>query len=118
MTLKIYIYQDKDHPEISLPQNEESCGTAIRSLTGMSIYTAKSSKSPILQVQGACAIFGLDCNTFYVETEISPLILSQSESGFCKSTLSGGGFKRKEFFLALDNFGEFKFDAKNPYLSR
>ena len=69
----------------------------------MSIYTVKSSKSPILQVQSVCAIFGLDYNTFYIETEISPLISSQSESEFCKSTLSGGGFKRKKFFLALDN---------------
>ena len=48
LTLKIHIYQDKDPPEISSPPDEESCGTAIRSLTGMSIYTVKSSKSPIL----------------------------------------------------------------------
>ena len=116
--LKIHIYQDKNLPEISSPPDEESCGTAIRSLTGMSIYTVKSSKSPILQVQSACAIFGLDYNTFYIETEVSSLNSSQSESGFYKSTFSGGGFKQKEFFLALDNSGEFKFDAKNPYLSR
>ena len=84
----------------------------IRLLTDMSIYTVKSSKSPILQVQSVCAIFGLDYNTFYIETEISPLISSQSEFGFCKSTLSGGGFKQKKFFLALDNSGEFSLTLK------
>ena len=118
LTLKIHIYQDKDLPEISSPPDEESCGTLRRSLTGMSIYVVKSSKSPILQGQSVCAIFGLDYNTFCIETEEYSLISSPSESGFCKSTLSGGGFKRKEFFLALDNSGEFKFDAKNLYLSR
>ena len=118
LTLKIHIYQDKDPSEISSPPDDKSCETAVRSLTCISIYNVKSSKIPILQVQRVCAIFGLDYNTFYIETEKSPLILSQSESEFCKSTLSGGGFKWKKFFLALDNSGEFKFDAKNPYLSR
>ena len=118
LTLKIYIYQDKDHLEISSPPDDKSCETAVRSLTSMSVYTVKSSNRPILQVQGVCAIFGLDYNTFYIKTEVSSLNSSQSESGFCKSTLSGGGFKRREFFLALDNSGDFKFDAKNPYLSR
>ena len=84
----------------------------------MSIYTVKSSKSSVLQVQSGCAIFDLDYNTFYIEMEISSLNSSQSESGLCESTLSVGGFERKEFFLTLDNSGEFKFDAKNPYLSR
>ena len=111
MTLKIHIYQDKDPSEISSPPDDESCETAVRSLTGALIDTVISSKSPIIQVQSIWAIFGLDCNTFYIETEISSLNSSQSESGFCKSTLSGGGFKRKEFFLALDNSGKFKFDA-------
>ena len=100
------------------PPYDESCKTAVRSLTYMSIYTVKSSKSPILQVQSVCAIFGLDYNTFYIETEVASLNSSQSNSRFYKSTLSGGGFKQREFFLALDNSGEFKFDAKNPYLSR
>ena len=50
LTLKIHIYQDKDPSEISSPPDKESYRTAIRSLTGMSIYTVKSSKSPILQV--------------------------------------------------------------------
>ena len=118
MTLKIHIYQDKDPSEISSPPDDESWETVVRSLTGALIYTVKSPKSPILQIQSISAIFGLDYNTFYIETEISSLNSSQSESGFCKSTLSGGGFKRKEFFLALDKFGEFKFDARNPYLSR
>ena len=118
MTLKIHVYQDKYPLEISSPPDEESSGTAIRSLTDMSIYTVKSSKSPTLQVQSVCAIFGLDHNTFYIETEVSSLNSSQSKSGFCKRTLLGGGFKRREFFLALHNSGEFKFDAKNPYLSR
>ena len=118
MTLKIYIYQDKDSPKISSPPDEECYGTAISSLTCMSIYSVKSSKSPILQVQSVCAIFGLDYNTFYVETEVSSLNSSQSESEFCKGSLSGGGFKRREYFLAMDNSGEFMFDAKNPYLSR
>ena len=118
MTLKIYIYQDKDPPEISSPPDDESCKTAVRSLTGMSVYTVKSSKSPILQVQSVCAIFGLNYNTFYIETEVSTLNSSQSEAGFCKSTFLGGGLKRREFFLALDNSGEFMFDAKDPYLSR
>ena len=111
------MYQDKDPLEISSPPVEESCRTAIRSLTGMSIYTVKSSKSSVLQVQSGGAIFDLENNSFYIEMEISSLNSSQSESGLCKSTLSVGGFKRKEFFLALDNSGEFKFDAKNPYLS-
>ena len=118
MTLKINIYQEKEPPEISSPPDEEICVTAIRSLTGMSIYTVKSSKSTILQVQSVCAIFGLSHKTFYIETEESSLNSSQSESGFCKRTLSGGDFKQIEFFLALDNSGEFKFDAKNQYLSR
>ena len=78
----------------------------------MSIYTIKSSKIPILQVQSVCAIFGLDYNTFYIETKVSSLNSSQFEFGFCKRTLSDGGFKRREFFLALDNSGGFKFDAK------
>ena len=82
LMLKIHIYQDKDPLEISSPQDKKSCGTAIRSLTGMSIYTVKSSKSPILQVQRVCAIFDLDYNTFYIETEVSSLNSSQSESGF------------------------------------
>ena len=115
--LKIYIYHDKDPPETSSPQDEESYGTVIRSLTGMSIYTVQSSKSSVHQVQSGCAIFDLDYNSFYIEMEISSLNSSQSESGLCKSTLSVGGFERKEFFLALDNSGEFKFHAKNPYLS-
>ena len=118
MTLKIHIYQDKDPPEISSPPDDESCKTAVRSLIGMSVYTVKSSKSPILQVQSVCAIFGLNYNTLYIETQLSSLNSSKSESGFCKSTLSGGGIKRREFFLALDNSGEFKFHAKNQYLSR
>ena len=118
MTQKIHIYQDNDPPEISSPPDEESCRTTIRSLTGISIYTVKSSKSPILQVQNVCAIFGLDYNTFYIATEISSLNSSQSESEFYNSSLSSGGFKWKEFFFALDNSGDFKFDAKNPYLSR
>ena len=84
----------------------------------MLIYAVKSLKSPILQVQSVCAIFGLDYNSFYIETEVSSLNSSQSESGFYKRTLSSGGFKRIEFFLALDNSEEFKFDGKNPYLSR
>ena len=92
LTLKIHIYQDKDPPEISSPLDDESCETAVRSLTGMSVYTVKSSKSSILQVQSVCAIFGLDYNTFYIEMEVSSLNSSQSEPGFCKSTLSGGGF--------------------------
>ena len=118
MTLKIHIYRDKDPSEISSLPDDESCETAVRSLTSALIYTIKSSKSPILQVQSNWAIFGLDYNTFYIKTEVSSLNSSQSESRLCKSTLSGEGFKRKEFFLALDNFGEFNFDAKNPYLSR
>ena len=116
--LKIHIYQDNDPPEISWPPDEESCGTTIRSLTGMSIYTVKSSKSPILQVQIIFAIFGLDYNTFYIEMEISSLNSSHSESEFIESTLSGGGFKRKEFYLAMDNIGEINFVAKNPYSLR
>ena len=84
----------------------------------MSIYTVKSSKSPILRVQSVCAIFGLDYNTFYIKTEVISLNSSQSEFGFYKSTLSNGGFKSKEFFLALDNSEGFKFDAENPCLSR
>ena len=116
--LKIHIYQDKDPPEISPPPDDESCETAVRSLTGLSVYTVKSSKISILQVQSVCAIFGLNYNTFHIETEESSLNSSQSESEFCKSTLSDGGFKRRELFLALDNSGEFKFHAKNPYLSR
>ena len=112
--LKIHIYKDKDPSEISSPPDEELCVTAIRSLTCMSIYTVKSSVSTILQVQRVCVIFGLSHKTFYIETEVSSLNSSQSESEFCKSTLSDGGFKRREFFLALDNSGEFKFDAKNP----
>ena len=94
------------------PPDEESFRTAIRTLTDMSISTVKSSKSPILQVQSICAIFGLNYNTFYVETEVSSLNSSQSESEFCKSTLSGGDFKRRELFFELDNSGEFKFVAK------
>ena len=43
--LKIHICQDEDHPEISSPPDNESCETAIRLLTGMLIYTVKSSKS-------------------------------------------------------------------------
>ena len=116
--LKILIYQDKDPPEISSPPDEESCGTAIRSLTFMLNYTVKSSKSTIFQVQSVCTIFGLSHKTFYIEAEVSSLNSSQSESEFCKSTFSGGDFKQREFFLALDNSGEFMFDAKNPYLSR
>ena len=84
----------------------------------MSIYTIKSSKCPILQVQIVCAIFALDYNSFNIETEISSLNSSHSESEFIESTLSGGGFKQKEFFLTLNNFEDFNFDAKNPYLSR
>ena len=118
LTLKIHIYQDKDPSEISSLPHDESCETAVRSLTGVLIYTVKSSKSHIHQVQSIWAIFGQDCNTFYIETEVSSLNSSQSESGYCKSTLSGGGFKQKEFFLALDNSGEFKLGAKNQYLSR
>ena len=71
LTLKIHIYQDKGPPKISSPPDEESCGTAIRSLTGISIDTGKSSKSPILQVQSVYAIFGLDYSTFSIETEVS-----------------------------------------------
>ena len=118
LTLKIHVYQDKDSPEISSLPDEEGCGTAIRSLKFMPIYIIKSSKSTILQVQSVCAIFGLCHKTFYIETEVSSLNSSQSASGFCKSTISGGVFKRREFFLALDNSEEFKFDVKNPYLSR
>ena len=118
MTLKINIYQDKDPPEISTPLEEESCGTAIRSLTCMSIYTVKSSKSTILQVQSVCAIFGLSHNTFFIVTEVSSLNSTQSESGFSESTLLDGGLKRRELVLVLDNSGEFKFDSKNPYVSR
>ena len=113
MTLKIHIYQDTDPPEISSSPDDKSCGTALRSLTGMSIYTVKSSKSPILQVQSIWAIFGLDYNIFYIETELPSLNSSQSESGFCQGTLLCEGFKQKEFFLVLDNSEEFKFDAKN-----
>ena len=80
--LKLHIYQDNDPPEISSPPDEESYGSTIRLLTDMSIYTVKSSKCPILQVQIICAIFGLDYNTFNIETEISSLNLSHSESGF------------------------------------
>ena len=71
LTLKILIYRDKDPPKISSPPDEESRRIAIRSVTGMSIYTIKSSKSPIFQVRSVCAIFGLDYNTFYIETEVS-----------------------------------------------
>ena len=84
----------------------------------MSIYTIKSSKSTILEVRSVCAIFGLSHKTFYIDTEVSSLNLTQSESGFSKSTLLDGGLKQREFFLALDNSGEFKFDAKNQDLSR
>ena len=84
----------------------------------MSIYTVKSSKGTILQVQSVCATFGLSHNTFYIETKVSSLNSSQSESGFCKITLLDGGLKRGELFLVLENCGEFKFDAKNPCLSR
>ena len=94
LTLKIHIYQDKDPSEISSPPNDESCETVVRSLTGALIYTVKSPKSPILHVQSISAIFGLDCNTFYIDTEVSSLNSSQSVSGFYKSTLSDGGFKR------------------------
>ena len=118
MTPKIHVYQDKYPPEISSPPDEESCETAIKSLIGALIYTIKSDLIFVLELYSTCAIFDLDYNTFYIETEVSSLNSSQYESEFCKSTLSGGGFKRKEFFLALDNSGEFKFDAKNPYLSR
>ena len=118
MTLKINIILEKDPPEISSPPDEEIFVTAIRSLTCMLIYTVKRSKSTILQVQSVCAIFGLSHKTFYIETEVSSLKSSQSKSGFCKSTLLDGSLKRREFFLALDNSGEFKFDAKNQDLSR
>ena len=60
----------------------------------MSISTVKSSKSPILQVQSACAIFSLDYNTFYIETEISSLIrlnLSpNSEKALYRAEVSNG----------------------------
>ena len=76
--LKIHIYQYNDPLEISSPPDEESYRTTIRSLTGMSIYTIKSSKSAVLQVQSICTIFGLDYNTFYIETEVSLLNSSKS----------------------------------------
>ena len=116
--LKMHIYLDKDPSDISSPPDNESCEIAVRLLTGIKIYTIESSKSPIFQVQSVCAIFGLDYNMFYIETEVYSFNSSQSESGFGKTTLSGGVFKRQELFLALDIFGEFNFDAKNPYLSR
>ena len=78
----MHIYLDKDPSDISSPPDNESCETAVRLLTGMSIYTLKSSKIYILQDQGICAILSLDYNTFYIETEISVLNSSQSESGF------------------------------------
>ena len=99
LTPKIYIYQDKYPLEISSPPDEESCETAIRLLIDMSIYTVKSLKSPILQVQSVCAIFGLDYNTFYIETEVSSLNSSQSESEFCKSTLLGRGFQTERILF-------------------
>ena len=93
LTLKIHIYQDTDPSEISSPSDDKSCKTAIRSLTGMSIYIVKSSKSTILPVQSICAIFGMDYNTFYIETEISSLNSTQSESGFCKKQFIGRRFR-------------------------
>ena len=118
MTLKIHVYQDKDPPEILYPPDEEIFGTPIRSLTDLSIYTVKSSKSHILQVQSVCTIFGLDYNTSYIETVISSLNSSQSESGFCKKHFIVRRFRAEGILFRLDNSGEFKFDAKNPYLSR
>ena len=93
MTLIFHINQDKDPPEISSPPDDESCETAVRSFIGMSVYTFKSSESPILQGQSVGAIFDLDYNSFYIATEVSWLNSSQFESGFYKSALSGRGFK-------------------------
>ena len=60
----------------------------------MSIYTIKSSKSAVLQVQSVCTIFGLDYNTFYIETEVSLLNSSQysmdSEKAVYRVEVSNG----------------------------
>ena len=44
-----------------------------------------------------------------------PEISLQSNTGFGKSTLSGGRIKRKNSFSTLDNSRNIKTDAKNPY---
>ena len=83
--LKIHICQDEDHPEISSPPDEKSCEIAIRSLTGALIYTVKSDIILVLEFYSTCAIFDLCQSTCYIETEISMLNLSQSDSGFWQS---------------------------------
>ena len=84
MTPKIHIYQDKYPPEISSPPDEESCETAIKSLTGALIYTVKLDLIFVLEFYSTCAIFDLYHSICYSETEISILHLSQSDSGFRK----------------------------------
>ena len=69
--LKIHICQDKDHPKISSPPDEESCETAIRSLTGAMIYTVKSDIMFVLEFYSTCAIFVLYQRICYSETERS-----------------------------------------------
>ena len=80
------------------PPDDESCKTSIRSPTSMSIYTVKSSKRPILEVQSVCAIFGLDWNTFYIETKISLLNSSQSKSNSGKALYRAEDSNGKNYF--------------------
>ena len=105
MTLKIHIYQDKYPPEISSPPDEESCETAIRSLIGALIYTVKSDIILVLEFYSTCAIFDLCQSTCYIETEISMLNLSQSDSGFQKSAPRFAHFEETDAECAPNEIG-------------
>ena len=69
--LKIHICQDEDHPEISSPRDEESCETAIRSLTGALICVVKSDIMFLLEFYSTYAIFDRCQSTCYIEIERS-----------------------------------------------
>ena len=62
--LKIHIFQDEDHPEISSPPDDESSESAIRSLTSALICTVKSDVMFVLEFYSTCAIFDLCQATF------------------------------------------------------
>ena len=69
--LKIHICQDEDPIEISSPPDEESCETAIRSLTGVLTCAIKSDIMFVLKFYSTYAIFELHKSTCYIEIERS-----------------------------------------------
>ena len=80
--LKIHIYQDVDHPEISLPPDDKSCETAIRLLIG--IFILLNHQKVLIFKFKALVLFSICTKVFVTSRQRDPCNLVHLDSEFRK----------------------------------